>query len=457
MTTRTDTGKAERLIESRDDLLATFAKGEKPKERWAIGTEHEKFVYRCADHRAPSYDEPGGIRDLLAALTEFGWYPVVENGNVIALTGPDGAVSLEPAGQLELSGAPREHLHETCAEAGRHLVQCKAVGEKLGICFLGIGMWPDKTRAELPVMPKGRYAIMLNYMPKVGSLGLDMMLRTCTIQTNLDYSSEADMARKFQVGLALQPLATALFANSPFTEGRPNGFLSFRSHIWSDTDPDRTGMLPFVFEDGFGYERYLDFALDVPMYFVFRDGHYIDVAGQSFRDFLEGRLPGLPGEKPLVSDFTDHLSTIFPEVRLKSFLEMRGADGGRWGKICALPALWVGLLYDDAALDAAWDEVKGWSLAERQRLRDAVPKLGLKARTPGGETLRELGTRILAIAEAGLNARARLNHAGDNESGFLDPLREVLATGRTPADRLLEAYEGEWAGDITRIYEEQSF
>jgi glutamate--cysteine ligase len=457
MTTRTDTGKAERLIESRDDLLATFSKGEKPKERWAIGTEHEKFVYRCTDHRAPSYDESGGIRDLLAALTDYGWQPVVENGNVIALTGPDGAVSLEPAGQLELSGAPREHLHETCAEAGRHLVQCKAVGEKLGVCFLGMGMWPDKTRAELPVMPKGRYAIMLNYMPKVGSLGLDMMLRTCTIQTNLDYASEADMARKFRVGLALQPLATALFANSPFTEGKPNGFLSFRSHIWSDTDPDRTGMLPFVFEDGFGYERYLDFALDVPMYFVFRDGHYVDVAGQSFRDFLEGRLPGLPGEKPLISDFTDHLSTIFPEVRLKSFLEMRGADGGRWGKICALPALWVGLLYDDNALDAAWDEVKGWSLAERQRLRDAVPKLGLKAQTPGGETLRELGTRILAIAEAGLNARARLNHAGDNESGFLDPLREALATGSTPADRLLEAYHGEWAGDITRIYEEQSF
>jgi glutamate--cysteine ligase len=457
MTTRTDTGKAERFIESRDDLLATFAKGEKPKQRWAIGTEHEKFVYRCADHRAPSYDEPGGIRDLLAALTDYGWSPVVENGNVIALTGPDGAISLEPAGQLELSGAPREHLHETCAEAGRHLAQCKAAGDRLGICFLGLGMWPDKTRAELPVMPKGRYGIMLNYMPKVGTLGLDMMLRTCTIQTNLDYASEADMAAKFRVGLALQPLATALFANSPFTEGRPNGFLSFRSHIWSDTDPDRTGMLPFVFEDGFGYERYLDYALGVPMYFLFRGGHYVDVAGQSFHDFLDGRLPGLPGEKLLVSDFTDHLSTIFPEVRLKSFLEMRGADGGRWSKICALPALWVGLLYDDGALAAAWDEVKGWSLAERQLLRDTVPRLGLNAQTPGGETLRELGMRVLAIAEAGLNARARLNLAGDNESGFLDPLRETLASGRTPAERLLESYEGEWAGDISRIYEEQSF
>ncbi len=458
MTTRTETGgKAERLIESRDDLIAVFAAGEKPREAWRIGTEHEKFVYRCADHRAPSYEEPGGIRDLLDELTRYGWEPVVENGHVIALTGPDGAVSLEPAGQLELSGAPREHLHQTCAEAARHLDQCKAVGEKLGVCFLGMGMWPDKTRAELPVMPKGRYRIMLNYMPKVGSLGLDMMLRTCTIQTNLDYASEADMARKFRVGLALQPLATALFANSPFTEGRPNGFLSFRSHIWSDTDADRTGMLPFVFEDGFGYERYLDYALDVPMYFVYRDGIYHDVAGKSFRDFLDGRLEGFEGEKPRVSDFTDHLSTIFPEVRLKSFLEMRGADGGRWGKICALPALWVGLLYDDNALDAAWDEVRHWSLAERQQLRDAVPKLGLKAEVPGGGTLRELGQRVLAIAEAGLNARARLNASGDNESGFLDPLREILASGRTPAERLLDLYNGEWAGDISRIYAEQSF
>jgi len=457
MTTRTDTGKDEPTIESRDDLLATFAAGEKPAQAWTIGTEHEKFVFRCRDHKAPSYDEPGGIRDLLREMTAFGWSPLVENGNVIALTGPDGAISLEPAGQLELSGAQRAHLHETCQEAGRHLKQAKAVGEKLGLGFLGLGMWPDKTRAELPVMPKGRYAIMLNYMPKVGSLGLDMMLRTCTIQVNLDYASEADMARKFRVGLALQPLATALFANSPFTEGRPNGFLSFRSHIWSDTDPDRTGMLPFVFEQGFGYERYLDYALDVPMYFLFRDGKYLDVAGQSFRDFLDGRLPGLPGEKPRVSDFTDHLSTIFPEVRLKSFLEMRGADGGPWSRICALPALWVGLLYDDCALAAAWDEVKDWSIEARQALRDAVPAQGLKAITPDGETLQALGKRILALAEAGLNARGCLNASGDNESGFLDPLHEVIASGKSPAERLVDRYHGDWNQDISRIYEEESF
>jgi glutamate--cysteine ligase len=457
MTTHIETGAADLPIESRDDLLALFARGEKPQERWRIGTEHEKFVYRIADHRAPSYDEPGGIRDLLAAMTRFGWRPIEEGGKVIALTGKDGAISLEPAGQLELSGAPLDSLHETCREAGRHLAQVKEVGEELGLCFLGLGMWPDKSRADLPVMPKGRYRIMLDYMPKVGSLGLDMMLRTCTIQVNLDYCSEADMAQKFRVGLALQPLATALFANSPFADGKPNGYRSFRSHIWSDTDSDRTGMLPFVFEDGFGYERYLDYALDVPMYFVYRDGRYIDVAGRSFRDFLAGRLPELPGERPLRSDFTDHLSTIFPEVRLKSYLEMRGADGGKWGRICALPAFWVGLLYDKDAAGTAWDEVKHWRLEDRQRLRDAVPREGLEARTPDGESLQDFGRRILAIAESGLAARARLNGSGDNETGFLDPLREILASGETPADRLLRLYHGQWGGDMSRIYGEESF
>ena len=456
MTTRTD-DNASPLIESRDDLLSVFSGGEKPRERWRIGTEHEKFVYRMADHRAPSWDEPGGIRDLLNGLTEYGWRPVLENGKIIALTGKDGTISLEPAGQFELSGGPLENLHQTCAEAARHLDQCKSVGERLGLGFLGLGMWPDKARNDLPIMPKGRYAIMLNYMPKVGSLGLDMMLRTCTIQTNLDYASEADMAMKFRVGLALQPLATALFANSPFTEGKPNGFKSFRSHIWEDTDPARTGMLPFVFEDGFGYERYCDYALDVPMYFVFRDGKYIDAAGMSFRDFLRGELPALPGEMPTKADWTDHLSTAFPEVRLKSFLEMRGADGGRWHRICALPALWVGLLYSDRALDAAWDRVKHWTIEEREALRHAVPRQALDAPVPGGGAVRELAERVLEIAAMGLSDRAELNAAGDNEGGFLDPLRDVVASGKTFADRLLDRYHGEWQGDVSNVYREYSF
>lgn len=457
MTTSIPPKKISPTIESRDQLIDSFARGEKPIADWRIGTEHEKFVYALSDHHAPSYDEKGGIRDLLKALEGYGWKPVIEGGNVIALSGADGSVSLEPAGQFELSGAPLDNLHETCAETGRHLEQIKAIGEKFGIGFLGLGMWPDKTRAELPIMPKGRYAIMLRHMPRVGTMGLDMMLRTCTIQVNLDYETEADMAKKFRVGLALQPLATALFANSPFLEGKPNGMLSYRSHIWSDTDPARTGMLPFVFEDGFGYERYADYALDVPMYFVYRDGKYIDAAGHSFRDFLKGELSVLPGEKPTLDDWADHLSTAFPEVRLKTFLEMRGADGGPWGRICALPALWVGLLYDNGALNAAWDVVKDWTIEERQALRDAVPKLGLDAPIAGGGTLRDIAGEVLDIANAGLTARARFDASGSNETGFLDPLREVVRSGKVPAEVLLEKYHGVWGGDVSKVYDELTF
>ena len=452
MSTRDTSAVDDPIIESRDQLVAPMQAGEKPRDAWRIGTEHEKLVYKREDFRAPSYDEEGGIRDILLSLQDFGWTPVEEGGKIIALKGEDGAISLEPAGQLELSGAPLENLHQTCAETGRHLEQVKKIGERCGVGFLGLGMWPDKSRDELPIMPKGRYDIMLRHMPKVGDLGLDMMLRTCTIQVNLDYSSEADMVKKFRVGLALQPLATALFANSPFTEGKPNGYLSYRSHIWSDTDPHRTGMLPFVFEDGFGYERWTDYMLDVPMYFVFRDGKYIDAAGLSFRDFLNGELSVLPGEKPREGDWWDHLSTAFPEVRLKSFLEMRGADGGPWSRICALPAFWVGLLYDQTALDAAWDLVKDWSMEEREALRNSVPKLALDAPIPGGRKLRELAKEVLAISRAGLAARARLNSGGDNETGFLETLDEIVASGKVPAQRLLDRYHGEWGGDIKRIY-----
>ena len=453
MSTRDTSTADDPIIEGRDQLVLPMQAGEKPKSAWRIGTEHEKLVYKRKDFHAPSYDETCGIRDLLLNLRKFGWEPVEEGGKVIAMRGNDGTVSLEPAGQLELSGAPLENLHETCNETGRHLEQVKAIGECCGVGFLGLGMWPDKTREALPVMPKGRYEIMMRHMPRVGTLGLDMMLRTCTIQVNLDYGSEADMVKKFRVGLALQPLATALFANSPFTEGKPNGFLSYRSHIWSDTDPHRTGMLPFVFEDAFGYERYVDYMLDVPMYFVFRDGKYIDAAGQSFRDFLRGELPALPGEKPRQSDWWDHLSTAFPEVRLKSFLEMRGADGGPWNRICALPAFWVGLLYDQGALDAAWDVVKDWSMEDRETLRNAVPRLALDAPLPGGGKLRDIAREVLAISRSGLAARARFNTGGDNETGFLETLDEIVASGKVPAQRLLDLYHGEWAGDVSHVYE----
>ncbi|WP_068075753.1 glutamate--cysteine ligase [Novosphingobium lentum] len=464
MSTMQVSNRNDPVVESLDDLIAPMQRGEKPRDAWRIGTEHEKFVFDTRDHHAPTYVEPGGIRDTLKAMEAYGWEPVLEKGpagstdgpNVIALSGADGAISLEPAGQLELSGAPLENLHQTCAETGRHLTQVKEIGDRFDKGFLGLGLWPDKRREDLPVMPKGRYAIMLQHMPRVGTMGLDMMLRTCTIQVNLDYSSEADMVKKFRVGLALQPLATALFANSPFLEGKPNGYLSYRSHIWSDTDPARTGMLPFVFEDGFGYERYVDYMLDVPMYFVYRDGRYIDAAGQSFRAFMDGKLPALPGEKPTKADWVDHLSTAFPEVRLKSFLEMRGADGGPWNRICALPALWVGLLYDQTALDAAWDLVKGWDMDGREALRASVPKLGLDAPVPGGGKLRDIAGEVLNISRAGLSARARLNSSGDNESGFLAPLDQIVASGKTPAETLLDLYHGAWGGDISRVYE-QSF
>ena len=459
MSTRQSSDVEEERIEHRDQLIAPMLAGEKPKERWRIGTEHEKLVFKTSDYRAPTYGEEGGIRDILIAMERFGWQRVIEKGpdgtpDVIAMAGEDGTISLEPAGQLELSGAPVETLHQTCAETGRHLHQVKIVGKQCEVGVLGLGMWPDKSREDLPIMPKQRYQIMRAHMPRVGSLGLDMMLRTCTIQVNLDYASEADMALKFRTGLALQPLATALFANSPFTEGKPNGFLSYRSHIWSDTDPQRTGMLPFVFEDGFGYDRYVDYMLDVPMYFVYRDGIYIDAAGQSFRDFLKGELPALPGELPTPSDWWDHLSTAFPEVRLKSFLEMRGADGGPWNRICALPAFWVGLLYDEGALSAAWDLVKGWSMEEREALRNAVPAQGLAAAIPGGRTLRDLAAEVLDIAHTGLSARNMPNSGGDNETGFLRPLKAIVESGKVPAQVLLDKYHGEWNGDITRIYQE---
>ncbi len=322
----------------------------------------------------------------------------------------------------------------------------------MGVRLLGMGFAPDWTREEMPWMPKGRYEIMGSYMPKVGNLGLDMMLRTCTVQTNLDFSDESDMVKKFRVSLALQPVGTALFANSPFTEGRPNGFLSYRSHIWTDTDPDRTGILPFVFEDGMGFERYAEHALDVPMYFVYRDGAFVDASGQSFRDFLEGRLPALPGERPYISDWSDHLTTLFPEVRLKKFLEMRGADGGPWRSLCALPALWVGLMYDSEALDEAWSLVADWTIEDHRALRAAVPAQGLATPTPYG-SMQDLSLAVLDIARRGLQRRSYTDFVGDDEAHFLTALQEIAESGRTPAEEKLMLYRERWNGSTKPLYD----
>jgi glutamate--cysteine ligase len=445
------------LIENRQQLIDHLAAGCKPPEQWRIGTEHEKFSYHLDTLRPLEYEGEVGVRALLNALTRFGWRPVMEGNNPIALVDDTGAsISLEPAGQLELSGAPVETVHETCSEVTGHLQQVKAIAREMNIGFLGLGYHPKWPNAELPWMPKGRYKIMREYMPKVGTMGLDMMKSTCTVQVNLDFCSEATMVKMFRVALALQPVATALWANSPFKEGKPTGYLSYRSHCWTDTDPARCGTLPFVFEEGFGFERYVDYILDVPMYFVYRDGKYIDAAGLSFKDFLKGELSVLPGEKPTMKDYEDHLTTAFPEVRLKTFLEMRGADGGPWARLCALPAFWVGLLYDRKSLDAASDYVADWTQAERDKLRDEVPKTALK--TPfRDKTVRDIALDVLELAHAGLKRRKQLDSIGLDETNYLKPLFLIAESGITPAEEMLRAYERRWKSEVDPVFQEYAY
>jgi glutamate--cysteine ligase len=447
-------------VTDRNALVAYLESGCKPVSEWRIGTEHEKLAYRRQDFRPLPYEGRQSIRAVLEGLQRFGWEPVLEGGQLIALrddtAGGHGSITLEPGGQLELSGAPLETIHQTCAEIDRHLTQVKAIGAELDLGFLGIGYQPKWPLAEIPWMPKGRYRIMRDYMPKRGSLGLDMMLATCTVQVNLDFDSERSMVEMFRIGLALQPIATALFANSPFRQGRPCGFLSYRSHIWTDTDPDRCGVARFVFEEGFGFEQYVDFMLDVPMYFVYRNGQYINVAGQSFRDFMAGHLPGLPGERPTLADWADHLTTAFLEVRLKRFLEMRGADGGPWNRLCALPAFWVGLLYDVEARAAAWDLVKHWDFAERAAMRAEVPVSALNTRVRHG-TVRDIAIEALRIAHHGLRRRARLDNVGRDETKFLTPLFQIAEANFTPAEDLLAAYERRWIGNVDPVFTEYAY
>lgn len=446
-------------IGARSELVEWIAAGEKPPETWRLGTEHEKVPFYKNDATPVPYGGDRGIQALLEGLgSRTGWEPIIEDGHPIGLADEvgGGAISLEPGGQFELSGAPLKTLHDTARETAQHLNDVKAVGEKLGIGFLTLGMSPLWTRAETPVMPKARYRIMTNYMPKVGSLGLDMMYRTSTVQVNMDYASEADMVKKMRVSLALQPIATAIFANSPFTDGKPNGFLSMRSQIWRDTDRDRTGMMAFAFEDGFGYEAYVDWALDVPMYFVKRDATYHDVAGASFRDLFAGRLAQLPGERATRSDWANHVSTLFPEVRLKRYLEMRGADVGGLDHIVALSAFWTGLLYDETALDGAWDLVKNWSAGEREQLRADVPTLALKANV-AGRSVQDIARDALALSRAGLERRAYLDEAGRDETRHLAYAEEIVSSGRTMAERLLERYHGAWGGSVRPAFTECVF
>ncbi len=446
-------------IENRAQLAEYLAEGCKPKADWRIGTEHEKFGYDKDTLLPLPYDGPRSIKAMLEGLRdEFNWAPVLEAGNIIGLEKDGANVSLEPGGQLELSGAPLETIHETCDEVNEHLKQVKSVADRIGVGYIGLGASPDWTHDQVPMMPKGRYRLMTDYMGRVGSHGTQMMYRTCTVQVNLDFGSEADMVKKMRVALALQPVATALFADSPFFEGKETGYKSWRSRVWRDLDAARTGMLPFVFEEGMGFERWVEYMLDVPMYFVYRDGKYINALGQSFRDFLQGKLPALPGETPTMSDWADHLTTCFPEARLKKFIEMRGADGGPWRRICALPAYWVGLIYDQTALDAAWDLCKDWDAQTREALRVAASEKGIAAKV-GNISMLDLARETVAISRAGLAARARPGAGGmiPDETHFLNALEEVIETGMSPACELVHKYRGEWGGDMKQVYAEYSY
>ncbi|WP_299352558.1 glutamate--cysteine ligase [uncultured Shimia sp.] len=446
-------------IEHHSQLAEYLESGCKPRDEWRIGTEHEKFGY-CKDTLKPLPYE--GERSILAVLKGLrdghGWSPLEEGGKLIGLEKDGANVSLEPGGQLELSGAPLENIHQTCDEVNQHLSDVKDIADKIGVGFIGLGAAPIWSHEDMPLMPKGRYKLMDSYMKEVGTMGTTMMRRTCTVQVNLDFASEADMVQKLRVALALQPVATALFANSPFLEGKPNGHKSWRSRVWRDLDPARTGMLPFVFEEGFGFEAWVQYALDVPMYFVYRNGEYINALGMSFRDFLKGELSALPGETPQLSDWADHLTTAFPEARIKKYMEMRGADGGPWRRLCALPAFWVGLMYDQSSLNAAWDLVKGWDAETREALRVAASEDGLQAKV-GGVNMHDLARQVVEISEAGLVARGHEGAGGlvPDETHFLSALKDSLDSGKVPADELLERYHGDWNGDVTRIFKEFSY
>ncbi len=446
-------------IEHHSQLAEYLAQGCKPEADWRIGTEHEKFGF-CRDSLKPlPYDGERSIKAVLEGLRDrHGWAPVEEAGHIIGLTKGGANVSLEPGGALELSGAPLETIHQTCDEVNEHLREVKDIADEIGVGFIGLGAAPVWSHDEMPLMPKGRYKLMDAYMDTVGTTGKQMMRRTCTVQVNLDFASEADMVQKMRVALALSPVATALFSNSPFFEGKPLGVKSKRMQIWETLDDARTGMLPFVFDDGFGFEAWAQYALDVPMYFVYRDGVYHNALGQSFRDFLQGKLPALPGETPTLSDWADHLTTIFPDARVKTYIEMRGADGGPWRRLCALPAFWVGLTYDQGALDAAWDLAKDWDAETREGLRLAATRDALQAEV-NGIKMHDLAREVLNIAEAGLAARAKPGAGGlvPDETHFLNALKESVETGQVPSDELLEHYHGDWNGDLSRIYGEFSY
>ena len=448
------------ILSSKSQLIDWFEKGCKPKNKWKVGTEHEKFALKFNKKKNKylpvSYGEENGINDILHEISKFGWKKILEKEKVIALKKCDQSITLEPGGQIELSGAPLYDIHSTCKETNEHLKLLKEVGNKLNIILLGLGSRPYENTIDIPWMPKERYKIMREYMPKKGTKGLDMMLSTCTVQANLDYSSEEDMVRKTSLAVRLQPIITALFANSPFSLGNPNGFLSIRSHIWADTDSDRCGVLKVALEKDFSFKKYIDYALSVPMYFVIRNNNYLNCAGKSFADFMEGKLEQFPGERPTLKDWEDHISTIFTEVRLKKFIEVRGADAGSWSRTCALPAFWVGILYDQDCLEAAEKICKNWNFNDIKNLSQEVSVSGLNTRIKNSNLL-DLSKEFIAISKEGLRKRGIRDSAGQDETGYVGVLEEIVTLGKTPAETMIDNFTNKWNEDINKLIKGLSY
>ena len=447
-------------IQDKEQLVSWFRSGFKEKSKWMVGTEHEKFAYTFSKKKKRyiplSYFGENGINAFLIELCKFGWLPVYENGNIIELKKEAQSITLEPGGQIELSGAPLKDLHSTCKETNEHLKLVKEVGKKLDILLVGLGARPNEFLKDVPLMPKARYDIMRNYMPSKGSRGLEMMHSTCTVQANLDFESEQDMKKKTSLAVKLQPIVTTLFANSPFYEGTFNGFQSLRKHIWTDTDPDRCGILKIALEDDFNFSSYVDFALSVPMYFVIREKKYIDCSGKSFLDFLNGKLDILPGEKPTFEDWENHISTIFTEVRLKKFIEVRGADAGNWRRTCALPAFWVGLLYGESSINSAEKICCDWTVEEIEKLSLDVAKKGLDAEIKKEKVL-NIANELLKIARGSLVEREVLDSQGNNESGYLNVLEEIILRKSSPAKELMEKFSNKYNSNFEELMKDIAY
>jgi glutamate--cysteine ligase len=442
-------------IESIAQLVDEFHAAAKPRERWLIGTEYEKLAVDPRSGRAAPFSGPRGIETLLRELAErFGWEPTEEGGRTIALLRDKASITLEPGGQVELSGEPCPTLHCTRDELATHVRELSVVGAELGIAFLGLGMQPVSTLDEIEWVPKQRYAIMRDYMPRVGTLGHRMMKQTATVQANIDYADERDAMRKLRVGMATAPLVNAMFANSCISEGRLNGQMSYRGYVWTDTDRARCGLLPFAFRDGASFGDYVEWALDVPLYFVLRGGKYLTGAtGTPFRRFLEH---GIGGERATLDDWRLHLTTLFPEVRLKGYIELRSADSQTPDRVLAVPALVKGVFYEQDCLEAAFDLVKRWSFADCASLYGEVTRESMRARMKGIQVL-ELARELAGIAEEGLRRQAALDSEGRDERVYLERLREALSAGKSPAQEQAERWAGPWHGEAARLVEATAF